>query len=236
MQIKKFRKLHGQFIVEGLKSVIEVLKSEYTVKEIIVNANLPELRTTLSSYNKHFLITEATANEISSASYMENNETAIAIVSIKQNDPLIIKPNQITLCLDGIQDPGNFGTIIRTAEWFGIDTVICSNETVDLYNPKVISSSMGSFTRTKVYYENLESVLKTASNEGIKIYGAFMSGSDIKNMPSANGLIIFGNESNGITVKIEKMVNEKINIKRIGGAESLNVGVACGIILHHFCN
>jgi TrmH family RNA methyltransferase len=133
--------------------------------------------------------------------------------------------------LDGIQDPGNMGTIIRTADWFGIQQIICSNDTVELYNPKVIQSTMGSFTRVKVWYKNLKEIF--ANNDAdVPVYGALLQGKSIYDIPEiSEGILLMGNEGNGIRPENLSFITQPITIPKQGGAESLNVGVATGIIV-----
>ncbi|MBL7745420.1 MAG: RNA methyltransferase, partial [Chitinophagaceae bacterium] len=139
---------------------------------------------------------------------------------------------KISLVLDTLQDPGNLGTIIRIADWFGIEQIICSPDCADVYNPKVVQSTMGSIARVKVFYTDLAEWLPVQKD--IRIYAAALEGKDITNMnPLKEGLIIIGNESKGIEEEILALANERITIPKKGKAESLNAGVAAGIILSH---
>ena len=146
----------------------------------------------------------------------------------------ILKPvslkNKFSLVLDGIQDPGNMGTIIRTADWFGITDIICSEDTVDVYNPKVVQATMGSMARVNVHYTDLMPVLSTAD---VPIYGALLNGDNIYDTTfGTEGLIVMGNEGNGLRPEVIKLVTKAITIPRFGGAESLNVAIATAI----FCS
>lgn len=135
---------------------------------------------------------------------------------------------KFSLVLDSIQDPGNMGTIIRTADWFGITDIICSEDTVDVYNPKVVQATMGSLARVNVHYANLEEVLPQA---GLPIFGAMLDGENIYNSNfGTEGLLIMGNEGNGISPAIERLITTKITIPRAGKAESLNVAIATAIL------
>jgi len=137
----------------------------------------------------------------------------------------------ITLALDGIQDPGNMGTLIRIADWFGINTILASEDSVEVYNPKVIQSTMGSFIRVKVGYGNLSHLLSDAA---IPIFGALLEGASVYNQsPIAEGVLLIGNESKGIHTELLPYISAPIHIPRIGGAESLNAAVAAGILLSH---
>ena len=145
--------------------------------------------------------------------------------------PLIAK-NKITLALDTIQDPGNLGTIIRICDWFNIEQVICSKECADLYNPKVVQSTMGSFVRVQLFYADLREWLEQQS--GIRVYAAALEGRDITTMDKiTEGLIIIGNESKGIRPDLMKLANVQITIPRKGKAESLNAAAATAVILSH---
>jgi TrmH family RNA methyltransferase len=140
--------------------------------------------------------------------------------------------SRITLVLDTIQDPGNLGTIIRIADWFGIENLVCSIGCADMYNAKVVQSTMGSLGRVNVIYTNLVEWLN--ENNKIKIYSASLEGKDVKAFGKLKeGILIIGNEANGVSDELMELVNEKINIPRIGEAESLNAAVATGIILSH---
>jgi len=137
---------------------------------------------------------------------------------------------KFSLVLDGIQDPGNMGTIIRTADWFGIHDIICSEDTVDAYNPKVVQASMGSLSRINVHYTNLNTVLAQIR---LPIFGAMLNGENIYRTDfGAEGLIVFGNEGNGVRPEIEQLITKTVTIPRAGKAESLNVGIATAL----FCS
>ena len=143
------------------------------------------------------------------------------------------KLENITIALDSISDPGNLGTIIRNADWYGIKNIICSRNTVDFYNPKVIQSSMGSFTRVNVFYEDLDKVF----NNNIYVIGTTSDQNKVNNFKGIKtGVILFGNESKGISKKLENYISDWISIERIGSAESLNVSVSSGIILEKLLN
>ena len=158
----------------------------------------------------------------------QSNNTAVAIAKIKPNTPLMPGPREFALVLDDIRDPGNLGTIIRTADWYGINKIVVSEETADVYNPKVISSTMGSFTRVSVFYTDLENYL---SKSKLKVYGTYLNGDDVHTLVfDTSGLIVIGNESHGINPKLEKFISNRITIPRYGKAESLNAGIATAII------
>ena len=136
------------------------------------------------------------------------------------------------MALDNIQDPGNMGTIIRIADWYGIDQIVCNTQSADMYNPKVIQSTMGSIARVKVFYTDLSDWL--SKQKGISIYAAMLNGDDVTSMQKIKeGIIVIGNESKGISDDVLKLVSKKITIPQKGKAESLNAAVATGIILSH---
>lgn len=233
LQIKKFRIEHQLFLVEGRKSVLEILHSNYSVVKIVTTAKfaLEYLGKDMSD----FIIEYTDEDTLSSIGNYERNSAVLAIVKFKPSEVENLNDN-IILALDTIQDPGNFGTIVRTADWFGIKNIICSPTTVDLYNPKVIAASMGSFTRINIQYCDLESKLKYLKNQEFAILGAFMDGKEIEKTETMKSVIIMGNEAQGVSENLWPLINQKISIRGIGNTESLNVAVASGIILHHFCN
>jgi TrmH family RNA methyltransferase len=219
---KKFRQKYNKFIVEGVKNIQEVLNSEIKVSKIFTTEDIfPTQKTELS------LISEKELNKISQ---LVQPNTALAICEIPTPQP--IKKDGFIIGLDDIRDPGNLGTIIRMADWFGIEQIICSQETVDLYNPKVIQSTMGSFSRVQLHYVDLEEFFESYPHP---VMGTFMEGENIytTRFPE-NALILMGNEANGISDSLLKYITHQISIPRIGKlqlTESLNVAMATGIIL-----
>lgn len=174
-------------------------------------------------------VVSATDQELTAAGSFQSNEGALAVARMKPNTSFALQEDEFALVLDDIRDPGNLGTIIRTADWYGITHIIASEETADFYNPKVLSATMGSFCRVQLFYTSLESYLVAARKP---IYGTFLEGTDVHELKfMSGGLIVIGNESNGISTGIEKLVSQKITIPRFGKAESLNAAIATGIIL-----
>jgi len=224
LQIKKYRQIHQSFLVEGAKSVQELLISNFKTDIIFATERFYE--NNLKKINCEYQI--VSENDLEKAGSLESNNSCIAIAKIKSNEFLKIENNEFALILDEIKDPGNLGTIIRIADWYGINKIICSEDTVDFYNPKVISASMGSFTRVKVYYCDLEEFLN--KNQEI-IYGALLEGENIHKINfSSSGYILMGNESKGISENLKKYITKSINIPKFGNAESLNVAVATAVI------
>lgn len=227
LQLKKYRKEEQCFAVEGAKSVQELLNSDF---EIVMIAATREF----AAHHKPQLIKrkveviESSADELSSAGTLQTNGSAIAVARMRPNREPILSANDFALALDNIRDPGNVGTIIRTADWFGITNIIASEETADFYNAKTISATMGSFCRVNVYYTSLVEYLKGSTH----VYGAFLDGEDVHRINfTSGGIIVIGNESGGISPAVERLVGHKITIRGQGRAESLNAGIAAAIIL-----
>lgn len=227
LQVKKYRKEEQSFIVEGAKSVAELLCSDFEVKWLAVTDDFLQLHSNVLS-NRHIEWTEASAKELGQLGTFQTNDGALAIASMKPNQPLTVQ-NEYALILDDIRDPGNLGTIIRTADWYGIDKIIASEETADFYNPKVISATMGSFCRVQLYYANLVEYLNTTH---LPVYGTFLNGKNIYTVDFEKaGLIAMGNEANGISTEVGQLVTVPITIPKRGGAESLNASIATAIVL-----
>ncbi len=211
------------FLVEGNKNIRELASSEYKIKEIFsINAtalDFPDVS-----------VLEISSRELKKISFLQHPKDSVAVCEMKEN--IFLENCAVQLILDGIQDPGNMGTIIRLADWFGIEQIICSEDTVDFYNPKVIQASMGSFTRVNMVYQNLEEILENTTNANL---GTVMSGENIYTFPFPEKLnLILGNEGNGIRPETERLLHHKITIPRFGkyqSTESLNVSMAAGIIL-----
>ena len=225
---KQFREKEGFFIAEGPKLVLELLLSG--------NAKIKELFAVAEwiSENKKWLVkmevTEITEKELERISQLKTPNKVVAIVQQFDNSTPIDTKNKISLVLDNVQDPGNLGTIIRTADWFGVEQIICSPGTADVYNSKVVQATMGSIVRVKVFYTDLKKWL-AAQNE-VPIYAAVLEGQDVTSMKKiTEGIIIFGNESKGISPEILQLVKIKLTIPKKGKAESLNVAVAVGVVL-----
>ncbi len=233
---KKNRTELGLFLVEGEKSAVELLKSKFKIDLLLVTAEFFEKYKNLVGENdiRYEIVSE---NYIEKLGTLETNDSALAVAKQNTEEEPGISKNEIVLVLDKIQDPGNLGTIIRTADWYGIEKIICSEDTADFYNSKTISASMGSFTRVKVFYRDLEKFLGEAQYEKIPVFGAYLEGEDVHEavFPPA-GILVMGNESRGISKELEKFITRKITIPTYGGAESLNVGVATAIILDNWRN
>ncbi|OYD43495.1 TrmH family RNA methyltransferase [Sphingobacterium cellulitidis] len=229
LQHKKFRTQHNLFVVEGIKSVLEFIHSSYKISKIFATA---EAAAKLGKIPQNIKLDELTDAEFNKISGLKNPQGALALVEIPQFDQLHLTnlKGKHSLILDDVQDPGNLGTIIRTAEWFGIENIICSIGTVDAYNPKVVQATMGSLSRIEIHYLDLEEfILKN----NMPIFGALLNGESIYETNFGDeGFIMMGNEGNGIRESLIPKVDKAVTIPRVGNAESLNVAVATTI----FCS
>ena len=228
---KKFRDADGIFVAEGPKIVNELLYSDHL--------NLVQCFATESWMMSHDeivkekkeLFFKTDEKELQRISFHSTPNQVLAVFT-KPVFNQLEKPVGITLLLETIQDPGNLGTIIRTADWFGIKQIICSVDTVDVFNPKVVQSAMGSLIRVEMIYTDLADYIR--ANQEIPLYAGSLEGEDIHQRFSlSNALLLMGNESRGISLNLESLAAKKIRIPRRGGAESLNVAVATGILLSH---
>lgn len=227
---KKSRDIENRFIAEGPKLVNELLTAENC--RIIQVLALKEWINENPTASNRTEVIELSDLELEKISQLTTPNQVLAVIEKIQwkNDPGI--KGNISLALDTIQDPGNMGTIIRLADWFGIKNIFCSSDCADVYNPKVVQASMGSISRIRVEYTDILSWLK--ENKDIRKYAAVLDGQDITKMEKINeGIIVIGNESKGIGAEMLKMANVQITIPGKGKAESLNAAVATGIILSH---
>jgi TrmH family RNA methyltransferase len=226
---KKIRKEYGLFVVEGLKSLSEFIHSDYIVDTIFYIENvMPKL----GKLSQNIKLYEISASELFKISALTTPQQLVALIKIPEFRELTTESlkSSFSIVLDGIQDPGNLGTIIRTADWFGINHVICSEDTVDVYNSKVVQASMGSLSRVKVSYTNLPEFIKYAD---LPVYGAVFNGISIYETDfGSEGLIILGNEGKGISEEIMDQIAYPVTIPNFGKAESLNVAISASI----FCS
>ncbi|MEZ4944414.1 MAG: RNA methyltransferase [Cyclobacteriaceae bacterium] len=231
LQLKKYRKEEQCFVVDGEKGVEEVLKSDFKIEMLLVTESFRERKAKLwKDVNVDWLI--VTEKQLAAVSSFQTNESVLAVVRQKPNQLPVLGQNEFILALDDIRDPGNLGTIIRTADWFGIRKIIASEQTADGYNPKVINSTMGSFTRVQLAYANLMDLIPQWE---APVYGTFMDGEDVhEERFDKRGVIVIGNEANGISPAIQSLVTHRITIPGAVGAESLNAAVATGIVLDNW--
>jgi TrmH family RNA methyltransferase len=224
LQIKKYRKQEQLFVVEGAKGVTELLRGSFDVTMVI---GTPDYLATINP-SITTEVFEASGDELEALGEFQSNETVLAIARMKPNLPLSIDRGEFALVLDDIRDPGNLGTIIRTADWYGIKKIIASPETTDCYNAKVITATMGSFTRVSLFYTSLETYL---SENSFRVFGAYLEGTDVHTMTfGEGGLVLIGNEAHGISESLQAFVTDKITIPKYGQAESLNAAIATAII------
>lgn len=224
LQIKKYRKQEQCFVVEGAKSVQELVNSDFEITLVLGTGDFLA-RQKLGDVSE---VIEVTGKELEGIGEFQSNDAVLAVARMKPNRSIEITSDEFALVLDDIRDPGNLGTIIRTADWYGIQKIIASEETADFYSPKVITSTMGSFTRVKVFYTALARYL---SEQRHRVFGAYLDGQDVHHMDFGQcGLILIGNESRGISPDLNKFVTDKITIPKYGQAESLNAAIATAII------
>ena len=222
---KKQRLQSGLFIAEGIKLVEELLCSSFTIKKIYATADW-----TNSKANDVELV-RVSEDELQKISGLQTANKVLALVEQPVAEALKKISPKIYLALDGIQDPGNMGTIIRIADWFGIDTIIAGDDSVDVFNHKVVQSTMGSIIRVKVHYAHLNDWFKT---NDLPVYGALLEGESVYNTAAMQtGILLIGNESKGIRNELLPFITHPVSIPRIGTAESLNAAVATGILLSH---
>ena len=229
---KKFRDETGLFVAEGPKLISELLEGRTAVIEEIYG--LRDWIDQQKNIPAGIHVMEIKEPELEKISQLSTPNKVIAVARQYEAVAPIIVKDRITLALDTIQDPGNMGTIIRIADWFGISQIVCNNGTADVYNPKTIQSTMGSIARVNVYYTDLAAWL--SAQKDIRIYAAALEGQDIGSMKQIKeGILVIGNESKGISDTIMHLANVKITIPKKGKAESLNAALATGIILSHIC-
>ncbi|NCI46122.1 TrmH family RNA methyltransferase [Sediminibacterium soli] len=221
---KRQRLQEGLFLAEGVKLVDELLQSDFRIRKLYAAEAWIRGHPGVEAV-------QVTDDELARISGQASPNQVLAVVEQKQPPRLPLWKGRLSLALDGIQDPGNLGTIIRIADWFGIGQIMASEDTVDCYNPKVIQSTMGSFLRVTVWYGKLETALSAA---GVPVLGALLDGKNLYvSGKRSEGILLIGNESKGIQPALLPLVTHPITIPRIGGAESLNAAVATGIILSH---
>lgn len=232
---KKYRKAHGIFIIEGIKSISEFIRSSYQVHSIYY---LPQFQSSLQKLPANIKLFEVNNADLDKISTLQAPQGILALVHIpghgEQETVPDLDPSSLngkfTLVLDGVQDPGNLGTIIRTADWFGFDQIICSADTVEAYNPKVVQATMGSLSRIRVHYCDLARLISSAT---LPVFGALLNGNNIYETDWGHeGLIVLGSEGQGISQEIISLVGYPVTIPGAGAAESLNVAVSGAI----FCS
>lgn len=229
LQIKKYRNKEQLFLVEGAKSVLELLNSDFQVPIIVVtNDFFSSYGTLIEEKNPGEIVIDQKVQDLGT---FKTNNSALAVVEMKSEKLSHLPQDQLIICLDGISDPGNLGTIIRTADWYGIQNIIASEDCAEFYNPKTIQATMGSFTR--VHYQSgvIDDLISQYQGQ---IMGAFLEGHSVHSFRfPRQGLLIIGSESHGIRPPLTEGI-EKIKIPGYGKAESLNAAVATGILLDNY--
>jgi TrmH family RNA methyltransferase len=224
---KRARQESGLFVVEGTKTVTELAASKIKVKSLFATAAWIE--DNQHAFKGHAEIVEVTEQQLRQLSFLQTPQQVIALAQIPEQAfmPETIT-SQFVLALDTLQDPGNLGTIIRIADWYGISHILCSPGCADVYNPKVIQATMGSFLRVQLYYLSLGDFFQAHKPN---VVGALMEGQNLhKAQLPATGVLLIGNEGSGIGAELLPYITTAVTIPRIGGAESLNAGVAAAII------
>ncbi len=226
LQQKKQRIAHQLFIAEGIKGIQELLDASFELDHLYTTQNDFEM----VSNNQKTVVSDADLKKISA---LATPNTCLAVFKMPKEKK--IEASGLILALDSVRDPGNLGTIMRLCDWFGIQQLICSKETVDIYNPKVVQATMGSIARVNVSYVDLNDFLTTTS---LPVFGTFMNGDNIyKTALPQEGIIVMGNEANGISPELEKIIKNRLTIPRFGTiqkTESLNVATATAIVLSEF--
>jgi TrmH family RNA methyltransferase len=226
---KKQREEEGLFVVEGVKMVDELLLNfpDRIVRIFATESWINDRKQIIKKYNSIDCIDLDALNKIS---FLQTPNEVLALVSMPSTEITPSISTEVTLVLDQIQDPGNLGTIIRTADWFGVKQIICSNDTSDAFSPKVVQATMGSLMRLNIFYLDLGSFFKTLND--VPIYTAELNGESVYEVEFKQPMIlVIGNESRGVSENISRFANKKITIPKVGNAESLNASVAAGIIL-----
>jgi TrmH family RNA methyltransferase len=219
---KKVRLETGCFIAEGVKLVGEMIAAGYPLKAVYALDSW-------ESPDPSIEVNRIEAFELEKMSLLQTPNQVLAVAIMPQNKEVLNLAGPLTIVLDGIQDPGNMGTIIRSADWFGITQIVASEDTVDVYNPKVIGATMGSFMRVSVVYKNLQEWIPSVK---LPVYGALLEGDNVFTIKTPQkGLLVIGSEGKGIRENIIDFITHPVTIPKIGDAESLNAGVAAGIIV-----
>ena len=225
LKYKKQRYLNKMFVVEGKKSIYEFINSKFVLHKLF-SLDISEF-----SVNN---VVRLSKSELEKISFLSNPNDHLAIFKIPNEKP--INKNNLLVGLESINDPGNLGTIIRTCEWFGVEDIVCSLDSVDCYNPKVVQSAMGSLSRVNITYLDLENFL---NSESLNRFGTFIKGESVyeNKISTDNGIVVFGNEANGISSNLRSLIDVELTIPRFNNKsypESLNLSNSLGIILSEF--
>ncbi|RPD45865.1 RNA methyltransferase [Hymenobacter sediminis] len=232
LHLKKYRIRHGAFLVEGGKSVRELLSSGILTERLIVTSEFGEkIRQEIPAGLPVDVVSE---DELTRLGTLSTNNTALAVARLPQEKPLTPTAGQLFLALDEVRDPGNVGTLIRLADWYGLAGVICSDTCADPWAPKTVSATMGSFTRVPVWQRELPAWLSSLPPE-LPVYGADLHGDNVHRLTlQPTGVLVMGSESHGLTPPVEACLTQRLHIPGRGQAESLNVAVSAAILLDNF--
>ncbi len=225
LQQKKYRKQYHTFVVEGWKSIRDFIKAGYIPQKVYA---IKELNDYAGTPSPNII----QPKQLKQLSFLQHPKDALAVFEMKDSGNL--PASGLILALDDLQDPGNLGTIIRTADWFGVRQIVCSENTVDCYNPKVVQATMGALANVSIVYTDLVTFLKQIN---LPVYGTFLNGKNIyKNSLPQEAVIVIGNEGNGIKPKIADVTPHRLHIPQAPGAiaESLNASIATAIVLNEF--
>ena len=229
LQLKKFRNLENRFVVEGEKSVLELLSSDIGIDSLYVTSQFAE-RQQLLLANLKINYTLVESKDLERIGTFLTNNAALAVARIPEIGALKSLDRSV-LAFDRIKDPGNLGTVIRIADWYGFNDIVCSPDSVDCYNAKVIASSMGSFARVTVHYQDLSEFLDGCPY----VYGAALGGDNLHEvMFKEPAVLLFGNESQGLSASVQNKASRLVEIRGFGGAESLNVAVSTAVFCDNF--
>jgi TrmH family RNA methyltransferase len=225
LKYKKQRYLNKMFVVEGKKSIYEFINSKFVLHKLF-SIDISEF-----SVNN---VVRLSKSELEKISFLSNPNDHLAIFKIPNEKP--VNKNNLLVGLESINDPGNLGTIIRTCEWFGVEDIVCSLDSVDCYNPKVVQSAMGSLSRVNITYLDLENFL---NSESLNRFGTFINGESVyeNKISTDNGIVVFGNEANGVSSNLRSLIDVELTIPRFNNKsypESLNLSNSLGIILSEF--
>lgn len=232
LHLKKYRTRHGAFLVEGGKSVRELLSSGILTERLIVTSEFGEkIRQEIPAGLPVDVVSE---DELTRLGTLSTNNTALAVARLPLEKPLTPAPGQLFLALDEVRDPGNVGTLIRLADWYGLAGVVCSDTCADPWAPKTVSATMGSFTRVPVWQRELPAWLSALPPE-LPVYGADLHGDNVHRLTlQPTGVLVMGSESHGLTPPVEACLTQRLHIPGRGQAESLNVAVSAAILLDNF--
>ena len=235
LELKKQRKEEKAFVAEGKKLVGDMLPA-FSCNLLVATREWIERQKTLPACE----LVEVSDEELQRISFQKNPQEVLAVFNFPQWDLSHAKPEQeLTLALDGVQDPGNMGTIIRLADWFGIEHIICHTDTVDVFNPKTVQATMGALAHVQIHYTHLTDYLEEQKQKGTPLYGTFLKGECIYQKElTSHGILIMGNEGNGVRPEVERLIDEKLYIPSYPPerktSESLNVAIATSIVCAEF--